>query len=57
MENRTRKKQDKGRVTLIEKEQLMEQITYYGGLWLEEDISVELVKLKTDQDIRLVLNI
>ena len=32
MENRERKKQDKERVTLIEKERLTEQITHYGGL-------------------------
>ena len=32
MENRERKKQDKERVTLIEKERLTEQKTHYGGL-------------------------
>ena len=30
---------------------------HYGGLWLEEDISVELAKLKTDPDKRLALKI
>ena len=32
MENRAKKKQDKERVTLIEKERLTEQISHYGGL-------------------------
>lgn len=57
MENRERKKQDKERVTLIEKERLTEQITHYGGLQLEEDISVKLAILKTGQDKRLALKI
>ena len=57
MENRGRKKQDKERVTLIEKERLPEQITHYGGLWLEKDISVELAKLKTDPEKWLALKL
>ena len=32
MKNRAKKKQDKERVTLIEKERLTEQISHYGGL-------------------------
>ena len=32
MENRAKKKQDKERVTLIEKERLTKQISHYGGL-------------------------
>ena len=57
MENRGRKKQDKERVTLIEKERLPAQITHYGGLWLEKDISVELAKLKTDPEKWLALKL
>ena len=46
LENRARKKKDKERVTLIEKETFTVQITHNGSFWLEEDISVELPKLK-----------
>lgn len=57
MENRARKKQDKERVALIEKERLPEQIRHYGGLLLEKDISVEPAKLKTDPEKRLSLKL
>ena len=33
IENRAREKKYKEHVTLIEKDRLTEQITYYGGLW------------------------
>ena len=46
LENRARKKKDKERVTLIEKETFTVQITHNGSFWLEEDICVELPKLK-----------
>ena len=57
MESTAKKKQEKERVTLIEKERLTEQISHHGGLWLEEDISVELAKLKTDPAKWLALKI
>ena len=57
IENRAREKKYKEHVTLIEKDRLTEQITYYGGLWLKEDISVEPAKLKTVPEKRLSLKI
>ena len=57
IENRTRKKQEKECVTLIKKERLTEQITHYGDFWLEQNISVELAKLKTDPEKRLALKL
>ena len=57
MENKEKKKQEKERQLLIQKEQLTNQINEYGGLWSKEVVRENIDKLRSDTHKQLALKI
>ena len=57
MENKEKKKKEKERQMLTEKEQLTNQINEYGGLWSKEVVWKNINELRSEADKRLTLEI
>ena len=57
MENKEKKKKEKERQMLTEKEQLRNQINEYGGLWSKEVVWKNINELRSEADKRLTLEI
>ena len=57
MENKEKKKKEKERQMLTEKEQLTNQINEYGGLWSKEVVWKNINELRSEADKRLTVEI